>query len=90
MWNERIVSTFIYYYESENIQDTTLGFRQATAEPLYHQQDDVFCMWTLYRMERDRPCVQDIGSIQTKEGRCIAFPNLFQHKVGLLFVHVCL
>ncbi|KAL1669844.1 hypothetical protein GGF50DRAFT_109909 [Schizophyllum commune] len=82
MWNERIVSTFIYYYESENIQDTTLAFRQATAEPLYHQQDDVFCMWTLYRMERDRPCVQDIGSIQTKEGRCIAFPNLFQHKVS--------
>ncbi|KAI4522667.1 hypothetical protein K525DRAFT_268692 [Schizophyllum commune Loenen D] len=82
MWNERIVSTFIYYYDSENIQDTTLAFRQATSEPLYHRQDDVFCMWTLYRLERDKPCVQEIGSIPTKKGRCIAFPNLFQHKVS--------
>ncbi|KAI5828682.1 hypothetical protein K523DRAFT_306630 [Schizophyllum commune Tattone D] len=82
MWNERIVSTFIYYYGSENIEDTTLAFRQATSEPLYHRQDDVFCMWTLYRLERDRPCVQEIGNIQTKEGRCIAFPNLFQHKAS--------
>ncbi|KAL1677544.1 hypothetical protein EV122DRAFT_279019 [Schizophyllum commune] len=82
MWNERIVSTFIYYYDSENIEDTTLAFRQATAEPLYHRQDDVFCMWTLYRLERDKPCVQEIGSIPTKKGRCIAFPNLFQHKVS--------
>ena len=81
MWNERIVSTFIHYYDSENIQDTTLAFRQATSEPLYHRQDDVFCMWTLYRLERDGPCVQEIGSIPTKKGRCIAFPNLFQHKV---------
>ncbi|KAL1705591.1 hypothetical protein EV121DRAFT_269707 [Schizophyllum commune] len=82
MWNERIVSTFIYYHDSENIQDTTLAFRQATSEPLYHRQDDVFCMWTLYRLERDRPCVQEIGSIPTKKGRCVAFPNLFQHKVS--------
>uniref|UniRef100_D8QLY9 Uncharacterized protein n=1 Tax=Schizophyllum commune (strain H4-8 / FGSC 9210) TaxID=578458 RepID=D8QLY9_SCHCM len=82
MWNERIVSTFIYYYDSDNIQDTTLAFRQATSEPLYHRQDDVFCMMTLYRLERDRPCVQEIGSVPTKKGRCIAFPNLFQHKVS--------
>ncbi|KAI5828686.1 hypothetical protein K523DRAFT_417386 [Schizophyllum commune Tattone D] len=82
MWNERIVSTFIYYYDSQNIQDTRLAFRQPTADPTYHQQDDEYCMWVLYHMKRDKPCVQDIGSIVTKEGRCIAFPNLFQHRVS--------
>ena len=46
MYNEGIVSTFIYYYHSENIQDTRLSFRQATAEPFYHEQDDSFCMKT--------------------------------------------
>ncbi|KAL1705603.1 hypothetical protein EV121DRAFT_290271 [Schizophyllum commune] len=82
MYNEGIVSTFIYYYHSENIQDTRLSFRQATAEPFYHEQDDSFCMKTLYGMSRDEPCVQDVGSVITKEGRCVAFPNLYQHKVS--------
>ncbi|KAL1745925.1 hypothetical protein HDZ31DRAFT_81609 [Schizophyllum fasciatum] len=82
MYNEGIVSTFIYYYHSENIQDTRLAFRQATAEPYYHEQDDSFCMKTLYGLARDEPCVQDVGSVATKERRCIAFPNLYQHKVA--------
>ena len=82
MYNEGIVSTFIYYYHSENIQDTRLSFRQATADPFYHEQNDSFCMKTLYGMSRDRPCVQDVGSVITKEGRCVAFPNLYQHKVS--------
>ncbi|KAL1745933.1 hypothetical protein HDZ31DRAFT_81615 [Schizophyllum fasciatum] len=82
MWNERIVSTFIYYYRSENVQDTQLAFRQATAEALYHRPHDDYCMATLYGFEDGEACVQDVGSITTKPGRCVAFPNLLQHKVA--------
>lgn len=82
MRNESIVSTFIYYYDSDNIRDTRLAFRQATAEPMYHEQYDSYCMKTLYGMDRDVACAQDVGTIATKEGRCIAFPNLYQHKVS--------
>ena len=27
------------------------------------------------------PCVQDIGDVITKTNRCVAFPNLYQHRV---------
>ena len=30
---------------------------------------------------RDSPCVQGIGDVITKTHRCVAFPNLYQHKV---------
>jgi len=30
---------------------------------------------------RDTPCVQSIGSVVTKAHRCVAFPNLYQHRV---------
>ncbi|TRM58977.1 hypothetical protein BD626DRAFT_573010 [Schizophyllum amplum] len=69
-------------YDSDNVSDSRLAFRQATAEPLYHQQDDTYCMKTLYGLRRDRPCVQDVGSVATKAGRCVAFPNLYQHRVS--------
>lgn len=29
----------------------------------------------------DSHLVQDIGSIRTRKGRCIAFPNIYQHQV---------
>ena len=49
MENESIISTFIYYYDSDNIEDTTLNFRHATSEPDYHHQDDIACMDILYQ-----------------------------------------
>ena len=30
---------------------------------------------------RDSPCVQDVGDVITKTHRCVAFPNLYQHRV---------
>ena len=30
---------------------------------------------------RSSPCVQDIGDVITKAHRCVAFPNLYQHRV---------
>ncbi|KAJ7236255.1 hypothetical protein B0H12DRAFT_1238523 [Mycena haematopus] len=79
---ESIVSTFIYYYESENVESCALNFRMATQAPHPHEEDDSTCMEILYGIKRDTPCVQDIGSVETKAGRCIAFPNLYQHRVS--------
>ncbi|KAJ6577491.1 hypothetical protein B0H19DRAFT_561967 [Mycena capillaripes] len=82
MATESIVSTFIYYYESENIEPCDLSFRMATQIPDAHQQDDTSCMDILYGFKRGNPCTQDIGSVETKAGRCIAFPNQYQHRVS--------
>ena len=33
-------------------------------------------------MEQDGPKVQEIGRVLTREGRLLAFPNVFQHRVA--------
>ncbi|KAJ7125245.1 hypothetical protein C8R44DRAFT_619495 [Mycena epipterygia] len=71
-----------FYYDEDNISESTLSFRVSTAAPAYHYQDDDMCMETLYNMERGGQCVQDLGSMITKQGRALAWPNLFQHRVS--------
>ncbi|KAI0719901.1 hypothetical protein C8Q72DRAFT_899738 [Fomitopsis betulina] len=80
--NEAIVATFIYYYECQNITESSLSFRDAVNALRYHCQDDNYCMYYLYGLKRDDCCVQDVGKISTKQDRCIVFPNLYQHLVS--------
>nr|GAT49900.1 predicted protein [Mycena chlorophos] len=82
MLNERIVASGIYYYDEENITESSLAFRVTTTPPAYHAQDDEVCAEILYGMQRDSHCVQDIGSITTPSGRALAWPNIYQHCVA--------
>ncbi|KAH9914456.1 uncharacterized protein B0H18DRAFT_125990 [Fomitopsis serialis] len=82
MDNEAIVSTFIYYYDCENTTESTLSFRTATQEPDYHNQYDYYCLKHLYGIDSDELCVQVVGRAVTKEHRCLAFPNIYQHLVS--------
>ncbi|KIY66112.1 hypothetical protein CYLTODRAFT_491743 [Cylindrobasidium torrendii FP15055 ss-10] len=81
MLNESIVSTFLYYYDEDNITQSELAFRVSVTEPCYHGQDDSTCTQILYGLDRQVPLVQEVGRSVTKEGRCIAFPNIYQHQV---------
>ncbi|KAF9779815.1 hypothetical protein BJ322DRAFT_1113121 [Thelephora terrestris] len=72
MMNENIVSSFIYYYDSENISESRLALRRATSEPHAHHQDDGKCMRVLYDVDRE---------LKGMHIRCVAFPNLYQHQV---------
>ncbi|KAK7028342.1 hypothetical protein R3P38DRAFT_3189817 [Favolaschia claudopus] len=82
MANEQIVASGIYYYDEENITESELSFRVAVGEPVYHGQEDGLCMNALYGMEKGSDLVQDLGSVVTKEGRALSWPNLFQHCVS--------
>ncbi|KAF7331521.1 hypothetical protein MKEN_00031000 [Mycena kentingensis (nom. inval.)] len=82
MLNERIVASGIYYYDEDNISESRLAFRATTSSPPYHHQDDVLCSEILYGMFRNSHCVQDLGSIETKSGRALAWPNIYQHRVA--------
>lgn len=79
MANESIVATGIYYYSSENIGESRLHFRTAVAQPDYvHEDKTVFevygdDIWALN---------QRLGSALCVPGRCICFPNNFQHRVA--------
>ncbi|MEU2548723.1 DUF4246 domain-containing protein [Streptomyces roseolus] len=81
MVNERIVSTGLYYWDSENITESRLGFRTAVDEPEYEQSDDTGVR-EVYGLENDEALNQPLGSASTPQGRCLAFPNVLQHRVG--------
>ncbi|MCM9076525.1 MULTISPECIES: DUF4246 domain-containing protein [Streptomyces] len=80
MMNERIVSTGIYYWDSENITESRLGFRAALDDPNYEQNDDNG-LREVYGLEDEDSLNQVLGSASTPAGRCLAFPNILQHRV---------
>ncbi|MCY0944952.1 DUF4246 domain-containing protein [Streptomyces antarcticus] len=81
MLNERIVSTGIYYWDSENITESRLSFRAALDDPHYEQNDDDG-LREVYGLEDEDALNQVLGSASTPAGRCLAFPNILQHRVG--------
>ncbi|VDB86904.1 unnamed protein product [Peniophora sp. CBMAI 1063] len=82
MINEAIVSTGIYYYDEDNVTESRLAFRTAVNDPgVHYEQDDSVGSMTTYELDRDEPLVQTLGAVATKAGRCIAFPNIYQHQV---------
>ncbi|GGJ79581.1 hypothetical protein GCM10011583_08950 [Streptomyces camponoticapitis] len=81
MMNERIVSTAIYYWDSENITESRLSFRAALDDPDYEQSDDNG-LREVYGLEDEDALNQTLGSTSTPAGRCLAFPNILQHRVG--------
>jgi len=86
--NEHICATAIYYYDSDNITESSLAFRtKVDAEELqegdfYYQQYDFSGIDQVFMATMDEPTIQDRGSVVTREDRLIAFPNVFQHAVA--------
>ncbi|KAF5643069.1 hypothetical protein F52700_2784 [Fusarium sp. NRRL 52700] len=83
--NEHIISTALYYYDSENVTDYTLGFRTNTedlSDKIYYKQYEHCPIYRTFAIERDGDRQQDIGSVYTEAGRAIFFPNLMQHRVS--------
>ncbi|KAG9027048.1 hypothetical protein FRB95_008178 [Tulasnella sp. JGI-2019a] len=76
MQNEHIIAPGIYYYDSENITESTLAFRTAISFTMeqYEQGDEegVRLVWGLDHTYANN---QVLGAIKTVQGRCIAFSN---------------
>ncbi|KXN81965.1 hypothetical protein AN958_03373 [Leucoagaricus sp. SymC.cos] len=83
--NEHICASAIYYYDNENITPSYLAFRQAVhtaeAEEQRYEQGDSIWLQEIYGMKNWSAAVQNAGSIETREGRVITFPNILQHQV---------
>ncbi|CAO3565366.1 unnamed protein product [Mortierella alpina] len=80
MANENIVASGIYYYNTENISESRLNFRIQVHEPMYEQNDNRG-MELMYGLQNEEALVQYLDGIVTKQDRCIAFPNIYQHQV---------
>ncbi|KAF8972573.1 hypothetical protein BDZ97DRAFT_1913065 [Flammula alnicola] len=87
--NEHIVATALYYYSCSNITPSSLSFRQ-TFDPedagrdskISYRQDHQDWLNVVFGCMRDGPTIQDVGGVDTCEGRLLTFPNILQHRVG--------
>ena len=85
--NERICATALYYLDSENVTPSHLSFRMQTS---YYQdelqevtgQDQYNWLEHVYGTALGASggvasaCLQPFGSVETKQGRLLAFPNV--------------
>ncbi|KAL5381627.1 hypothetical protein DPSP01_007075 [Paraphaeosphaeria sporulosa] len=86
--NERICATALYYLDSENVTPSSLSFRMQT--DAYIHEDYRLRQQAYGWLEQiwgtplgdDGPCLQNYGSVETTQGRLLAFPNVFQHRVS--------
>lgn len=77
---EEIIASGIYYYDTENISESRLAFREDVCEPPYEQNDDRGVK-EVYGLENEGALNQNLGYLVTQTNRCIAFPNTYQHQV---------
>ena len=81
MRNECIVASAIAYYDQSNIGPSSLAFRCAVSEPVYEQNDDRG-VTEIYGLANEAALVQPLAAVDTCNGRAIAFPNIYQHRVS--------
>lgn len=81
--NEHICATALYYLDSENISPSSLSFRMQTDRDLDDDfqtgQDAYKWVEEVYGTELgggSGPALQNYGSVETREGRLLAFPNV--------------
>ena len=82
--NERICATALYYLDSENITANDLSFRMQTSSYMnddYEEvgQDSYHWLERIHGSELGGncgTCLQMYGSVETREGRLLAFPNV--------------
>ncbi|PPQ86637.1 hypothetical protein CVT25_006821 [Psilocybe cyanescens] len=85
--NEHIVATALYYYSCSNITSSTLSFRQMFSfwddmSEVNYEQEDFRWATTIFGCAQEGTTVQDVGGVETREGRLLTFPNVLQHRVG--------
>ena len=86
MANEAIVATGIYYYHTENITESRLSFRQCVSggdwgRSLEYEQNDSKGYCVAYGFGNGDSLSQRLGYVVAEKGKCIAFPNSYQHWV---------
>ncbi|OAJ38110.1 hypothetical protein BDEG_22070 [Batrachochytrium dendrobatidis JEL423] len=77
--NESIVATGLYYYDVENITTPKLDYREAVDR--FDRQKASNMYWKdVYDIDQESPQNQYIGLLEVSNGRCVVYPNRYQHK----------
>ncbi|KAF5383181.1 hypothetical protein D9615_005038 [Tricholomella constricta] len=82
--NEHICASAIYYYDSHNITPSHLAFRQQSdtdTMDVNYRQDHRDWLPAVFGCDSDGPGIQEVGAVETREGRLLTWPNILQHQV---------
>ena len=66
--NESICATALYYYDSSNISESLLAFRQQVGDglDLSYEQDEFRALEEIFGIENGEPSFQDLGKVITR------------------------
>ncbi|EPQ29753.1 uncharacterized protein PFL1_02972 [Pseudozyma flocculosa PF-1] len=83
---EHICATGIHYLDSNNVTDASLSFRMAVdaeSMSMRPEQNQFEHLLHLYGIEQEQTAThQVLGSVRTRPGSSIAFPNSMQHQLS--------
>ncbi|KAG7405501.1 hypothetical protein ACKAV7_013767 [Fusarium commune] len=84
--NEHICATALFYYDSDNITESRLSFRTQAdrdnlRDRLSYSQGDHDGIEAIFAIKAKGDKIQNLGSVMTREGRALFFPNIYQHRV---------
>ncbi|KAJ2894843.1 Ribosome-releasing factor 2, mitochondrial, partial [Coemansia aciculifera] len=86
--NERIIATGIFFYDVANITQRGLQFRETFCPwDFEDRQFDIDSVIRVYGLSKDDVkghdylVSQELGDVEIKDGRCVVFPNILQHKM---------
>ncbi|KAJ2448586.1 hypothetical protein GGF42_005055 [Coemansia sp. RSA 2424] len=86
--NERIIATGMFFYDVANVSQRSLQFREALCDRDWEADPyDYDAIDAVYGIEiNDDADVfpslsQELGDVDIKDGRCVVFPSILQHKM---------
>ncbi|KAK7934875.1 hypothetical protein PG985_000370, partial [Apiospora marii] len=83
--NEHICATALYYYDQDNITDSHLSFRQEydiEGLVMIPEQHNFRSCEEYFGISNEEHAVKELGSVLTRTGRLLTFPNVLQHKLS--------
>ncbi|KAJ2507355.1 hypothetical protein IWW47_001145 [Coemansia sp. RSA 2052] len=88
MGNEQIIATGLFFYDMVNVTQRSLQFREALCSwEDEHEKPEIELVHkaygiTLDDMRKRWHCIsQELGPVEIKNGQCVVFPNILQHKI---------
>ncbi|KDE04620.1 hypothetical protein MVLG_04999 [Microbotryum lychnidis-dioicae p1A1 Lamole] len=82
---ECVVATALYCYDEENVTESSLAFRSTFDEsglPHPRSEEHEYALASIFGIEEASTTVQLLNSVPTTQGRCLTFPNVYQHRTG--------
>ncbi|KAI8586458.1 hypothetical protein BDZ88DRAFT_482763, partial [Geranomyces variabilis] len=76
--HESVVAVDVYCLAAENVSAPAVSLRAATHAPQHYQFEDAAVMAAFGVVDGDRTN-QVLGEVVLTPGRCVAWPNIFQH-----------